>query len=438
MTNRFFRHDVCPCNARAASGQSPPIERVSRNNASTGRLKFSSRSRSFRPRYDGFTLLEVVLALALSVIILFSISMAIYLHLSVLDRRRGKIERTQLARNILQLMAKDIRSAVQYKPVDVSQLEQMMAGADLTSLLGSEAAAAALGATTGGDSEPTGTIADLEALAAGMTPSNTGGSSAPTMPDLTGMGLGGEDAGTAAEDIASSVAPPTAPGIYGNELELMVDTSKLPRKDQYNPMLAANITAATDIPSDIKTVAYYLQQDASDADVLGDPFSSSEPTQGLARREVARAVARFAYDNGNSMEGLGKVDLIAPEVTSLSFQYFDGTDWLTEWDSEATGSLPFAIEITLGLTSQQNENRIGLYSWEQENEEEVFRLVVHIPMAEEPAEEEPATDGLPVEDGSGGEAAAPEGAAPETGGTGASPGGGSPDGAGDPSDGDGR
>ena len=351
----------------------------------------TSSARSYRARraqtQHGFTLLEVVLALALSIIVLFAISMAIYLHLSVLDRRRGKIERVQLARNILQLMAKDIRSAVQYKPVDVSQLEQMMAGADLNSLLGSEAAGAALESAGGMDTGGTGSIADLEALANGQAPAGM------TTPDLTGLGMGGEDTASAAEDISGSVSPPTEPGIYGNESELMVDTSKLPRKDQYNPLLASSMVASADIPSDVKTVAYYLQQGAAEADVQGDPFATGDSENGLVRREVARAVARYASDNGSSLEGLGKVDLIAPEVTSLSFRYFDGTDWLTEWDSETTGSLPFAIEITLGLTPEQDENRISLFASQADTEEELFRLVVHIPMAEEPEEEEEtATD----------------------------------------------
>jgi hypothetical protein len=51
------------------------------------------------------------------------------------------------------------------------------------------------------------------------------------------------------------------------------------------------------------------------------------------------------------------VYVVAEEVRSLAFQYFDGTNWQDTWDSTATGSdgmtpmgPPLAIAITVGLS----------------------------------------------------------------------------------------
>ncbi|MGB0740658.1 MAG: type II secretion system protein GspJ [Planctomycetaceae bacterium] len=41
--------------------------------------------------------------------------------------------------------------------------------------------------------------------------------------------------------------------------------------------------------------------------------------------------------------------LLAPEVTALQFRYFDGIDWMEEWDSTELNALPRAIEVVVRL-----------------------------------------------------------------------------------------
>ena len=64
-------------------------------------------------RRRAMTLLEVMLALSLTAVVLAAISMAIDLHLRLLDSRRGSVERIQLARAVLQIIANDLRATVQ-------------------------------------------------------------------------------------------------------------------------------------------------------------------------------------------------------------------------------------------------------------------------------------------------------------------------------------
>ena len=49
-----------------------------------------------------------------------------------------------------------------------------------------------------------------------------------------------------------------------------------------------------------------------------------------------------------------EVENYASEVKSLNFRYYNGLDWTDSWDSTADGVLPLAVEVTIGL-SLENE-----------------------------------------------------------------------------------
>ena len=57
----------------------------------------------------GYTLLELLLALALSSLVIYSILWAIQLHLRSLDVRRTSIEEAQLARAVMRMISDDLR-----------------------------------------------------------------------------------------------------------------------------------------------------------------------------------------------------------------------------------------------------------------------------------------------------------------------------------------
>ena len=71
-------------------------------------------------RRSAYTLLELLLALALSALIMMAIGLALDLHLRSLERHRGQLEEAQLARAILRHIANDLRGAVRYEPPDLS------------------------------------------------------------------------------------------------------------------------------------------------------------------------------------------------------------------------------------------------------------------------------------------------------------------------------
>ena len=85
---------------------------------------------SQRNHEAGFTLLEVILAVALTAILMAIIAGAIDFHMRQLTVRRTQIEEAQLARAVLRRIADDLRAVVVYRPVDFSSVEAMNDTAD--------------------------------------------------------------------------------------------------------------------------------------------------------------------------------------------------------------------------------------------------------------------------------------------------------------------
>jgi len=364
-------------------------------------------------RQAGFTLLELMLSLSLAAMIMVAISMAIDLHLRVLDSRRNHVERIQLARAVLGIVATDLRSTVQQTTTDFSALASMASEALASGAVdealgesggdqpsgdasggtssggsssgGSTSGGSSGGSSSGGSSPPSGSGSSSGSRSGsssgGSTPGGSssasggtgtsGGTSGGTGTSGSGTGTAGtgstsgtsgsasgttdgtEAESTASEDIASSETVPPVPGLYGNQYELQVDISRLPRVDELQRMNSNSLTnTLQDIPSDVKTVAYYCVGTglANSTGVINP--RTGKPETGLVRRVMDRAVTLYASDSGN-LQGLQQAaEVIAPEVASIEFQYYDGTEWLTEWDSDEMGGLPTAVRITVLLTER--------------------------------------------------------------------------------------
>jgi hypothetical protein len=189
-------------------------------------------------------------------------------------------------------------------------------------------------------------------------------------------------------DAVESGEPASIPGVCGGVDWIQVDVGRLPRIDQFEQEITPSDSSPTvDQLSDVKTVTYYVLSD----DDAGTGYAvDGTESGGLVRRELDRAVALYASDQGGLTESELDEPPIAPEVTALEFAYWDGTEWVEEWDSEEMGALPGAVQITMTLRPMQHGGT-ALSSWEAtaedaEAEEEldllVYRLVVHLRAAE--------------------------------------------------------
>ena len=268
--------------------------------------------------------MELLISLVLTGVVLVLISTAMDLHLRALDRQRATAEEGQLARALLQRIGNDLRNAVQFSTID---MEEGLGGLDSGALMN-----LATGAIASGDID----LADVNMGAL------LGGGSEPEEPTSSYT-----------PDLVSNLEPPVYPGLYGNQFEMQIDISRLPRVEEYHSLfLKTDSYSLVDIPSDVKTVTYYIRP-VNQSVGLGSQelFQEESGAGGLVRRHLDRAVTNFAYMNGN-IDGLMREEkLLAPEVVGLQFQYFDGYQWLPEWDTEIMQGLPVAVEILLLLKS---------------------------------------------------------------------------------------
>src|SRR4029079_12722717 len=108
-------------------------------------------------------------------------------------------------------------------------------------------------------------------------------------------------------------------------------------------------------------VAYFLAEEAADVSASATKGSvaaassvSLTPSatgrgRGLMRSETSRAIASYNETNGTTTSIYDGGQLVAGEVIGLAFQYYDGTAWVTEWDSTSMCGLPRAVEIVLTI-----------------------------------------------------------------------------------------
>ena len=287
-----------------------------------------------------FTLLELLLAMAIAAVLLAILGFAIDLHLRALQSSRDEVEEAQLARAILRRMADDLRGTVRHEPVEA---------------LGPK------GATPG--------------AAEGELGDQGGQSPTPVQP------LEPEDADSGDDDAESETETALAgstPGLYGTQYELQVDVSRLPRPDEYAILAPGDEFGPA--ASDMKTVSWFVRGGSVAADTgMTDELTGAA---GLVRHEMDRAASLWAAEQG----GLSPRDLppMAPEVVAIELGYFDGFEWLSEWDSEEEGGLPLAVRIALALAppGSQPGGALSADAASPGGESTIYTLVVHLPAAE--------------------------------------------------------
>ena len=271
---------------------------------------------------SGFTLLEVLIAMAISLLLLGAVYAALDMHWKYSTKGRDEVARAQIVRAVFQRMQLDIRSVV-YPPPVASDAAQT-AGA---------------GATTAGSTVSAGGVTvDTANQSVSATISST--------------------------DTSESFTQTTT-GVIGDSTTLMLHVSRPNRHLNYSPVLDGQNTQSRS--SDLVSVAYFEASSGGSGlqGLVGSRLGggASGTNHGLARLEGDRLVMNLADSQGNMEALAAQTELLATEVTALEFLYFDGAEWLTEWDSSALGALPRAIQINMVVNQQ------------------VYTLIVAVPMA---------------------------------------------------------
>jgi type II secretory pathway pseudopilin PulG len=248
-----------------------------------------------KSRRRGFSLLEVMLSLTLAIVLLGAVFTAMDQSWRLTASGREEMLRSQLARALLRKIAIDVR-AVMFVPPPPSTDETEAAPA------AAAAVAPAGGAPTGGAPAAAGAAAPV------------GDSTTPTEPS------------------------PTSIGIRGTMTQMELHISRARRDLNFSTDVDGNqIVTRT---SDLLAVTYSLSL----------PSSGSTTGTGLIRTEGDRLIVQSVEEEGGLATQASRSQVLAPEVATIAFRYFDGTAWYEQWDSQENGYLPRAIEVILGFT----------------------------------------------------------------------------------------
>jgi hypothetical protein len=356
-----------------------------------------------------FTLMEIVLAIALTSVVMYLLMTAIELYMIRVDSSRGRVESAQLARTILDQMAADLAAM---------RLDPPAAAAG-----GGGGGGQQSGGQQAGGGQSAGGNQAGQSQSAGQGQQGAGGG-------YGGSGGGGGNAsgsgGSAGSTAGSALAPVTTHGIFGTVEELRIDRAAPPNwaraSREVDPTEPAS---AIDLP---RTVRYYVNdgtaqsaQEFAERGVNVEEETAAS-VSGLYRELVPTASLSDDADPlaGPASRDGAKLELLAPEVVKLELHYFDGEQLVDEWDVVEDAGLPAGVEILLtihepnyGPSDEADQQRSLTGPQYKEKDLVVYRRFVRLPKVSPP---QPATALLPAAQQNGGGGQPGQGGGPNGGG----------------------
>lgn len=269
-----------------------------------------------KPNRSGFTLLELLLASVIATLLMAGLYMAMNMTLQQTQTSRNAVEAEDLSRGIFNKMTVDLTGTLAPLPPK--------SGGNAAGSGGAVVSAPATGTTgaTGATTPATGST--------GSAAPATGSTAAPT--GTAGTDASGTTATPGATDTATAAAasPSFQGGVVGTEKKVTVYLGRTPES------FGRFGETGEQVRSDQRQVIYWLADG------------------GLYRRERPWVTADNLGDEPATTDE--DAVLIAEEVTDVSFEYTDGSSWVTEWTGTDLGpdgvtplGPPRAIKVTLTL-----------------------------------------------------------------------------------------
>jgi hypothetical protein len=293
----------------------------------------NSHRKTQRVDRAAFTLLELMLALGLTATLLTVVYSALELHWRFSMLGQVEVERAQIARAVFTKISADIRSTMYAPPVDE------------------------------------------------YVPEDTSDSSTD---DGTDTGSSTSDADEfLVEPIVEMTDPAEAYsgssiGIFGDAVSVVLHINRPYRPGANSDEQILN----PESQSNQKSISYFLAGgEGSLATMVAGQFQTEQVyddgIDGLARMSGDRFTLTLADQQGDMVQLASQTKLLAEEINSLSFEYHDGVEWLTEWDSDVQERVPNAIGITIGFREPDHPEGSILYHQPSESTD-TYRIVVPI------------------------------------------------------------
>ena len=297
---------------------------------------------------QGITLLELLIALGLGILLIGSIGATLMVTLRAESMGRKRMERAQLVRAIYLRMSNDLRA--------VTYLEEFVTTEESSDQTAAEDV----------DQDDIESDLGIEESEEFLTPS---------------------------EAIVEKTQ-----GLYGDETSLVVFVhrpQRLPARIATQTARSEDDEAVIDTVTDsgLRTVSWFANGastmgsmvgalDVSNGGQLVGSTTDSE-SGGLSRLERDALEVNFSEDAVDLL-ALDS-ELLAPEISTIQFRYFDGAEWTTQWDSAIQERLPSAVEVTLTFQELDVETNSILFGEDPSGlESNTVRFVIAIAMAPPP------------------------------------------------------
>jgi prepilin-type N-terminal cleavage/methylation domain-containing protein len=285
-----------------------------------------------RSERRAFTLMEVLLASAIALVILSGIYVAIDTQVRIAEQGRNLIDRATLARSLTARVTADVAPCGGMP--DPSRYRSSSSSPSSSS---NPSSGGSGGSGSGRTTTTTTTTTTTQNSSSNSSSSPSSGSSS-------------NSSGTTTTTQTDSLR-----AFYGQETYLRAFVARVPRSIALSTTAGGASTAGTTaVESDQKMVIYWLAG-----------AGSNQPL-GLARYEIPLTTSVDGVPDVVGSSDEGKY-VIAPEVVSLLFEYYDATTstWSTSWDATQLSSQdnmtpigpPQAIRMTFELLPPPGETK---------------------------------------------------------------------------------
>lgn len=268
----------------------------------------------------GFTLLEVILALALGSILLAAVWSSLELFWRYSDAGREESDQLQISRAVFQAIERDLRSTIPLPPAASSSTTGSSSTTSGNSTTGNSSATSSSGGTSGNTSGTTSSTGD------------TSSSSTTT----------------------STAVSAVSPIHFVGDDAAFVCQSLLPQSLE-QASLAASMQGAPAFRRDLQWVGWSASGKLPANTPTGSPVPPPPTLEEVdGRPQVVRWQMDVLGDQSNpnqQPESFPVPPEVIPELLRLRFRYFDGIEWLETWDSDLAGGLPYAVEIEIDVAS---------------------------------------------------------------------------------------
>jgi len=260
---------------------------------------------------NGFTLMEVLLASTIAVFVMIAVLTMMEIQLREMSEGRARVEQSAVSHAILAKMSDDISPTL--SPV-LPTVQSKSSGS------GSSGAGSGMSSSGSGSS----------GAGSGMSSSGSGSS---------GAGSGGSSSSntTTSSTVTSTGAPVVFQiGLQGDNYTCTVFQTRMSRAIVAPPDDGSG--NQNPYATDVWRISYFLADG-----------------RGLARQEIRMVTSEDVDTTPTDVDDNTRI--LAEEVKSLQFRYFDGTNWQDQWDGSQPGAdgvtpmgPPMAVEITLEIS----------------------------------------------------------------------------------------